>query len=157
MLTQEQNDRLTRVGPGTPMGDLLARYWHPIATTGELHDNPVRTVKLLRVPLTQIQDRQGRLGLIQQRCAHRRLDLKWGIPQNDGLRCAYHGWTYDVNGQCVAQPSEPNASRFADKVKLDSYPVEELGGLIWAYIGPAPAPLVPRWDLFVWDLSLIHI
>ena len=71
MLTSEQNKRITRVSPGTPMGDLLARYWHPIATTGELHDNPVRPVKLLGVPLTLFQDRQGRLGLIQQRCAHR--------------------------------------------------------------------------------------
>jgi len=157
MLTSEQNKRITRVSPGTPMGDLLARYWHPIATTGELHDNPVRPVKLLGVPLTLFQDRQGRLGLIQQRCAHRRVDLKWGIPQNDGLRCAYHGWTYDVNGQCVAQPSEPNASRFADKIKLDSYPVEELGGLIWAYIGPAPAPLVPRWRPLVVEGALRHV
>jgi 5,5'-dehydrodivanillate O-demethylase len=157
MLASEQNERLTRVSLGTPMGDLLARYWHPIATTGELHENPVKPVKLLGLPLTLFQDRQGRLGLVQQRCAHRRVDLKWGIPRENGLRCAYHGWTYDVSGQCVEMPSEPDASQFAAKVKLDAYPVQELGGLIWAYLGPAPAPLVPHWRPLVVEGAFRHV
>lgn len=157
MLATEQNERITRVSLGTPMGDLLARYWHPVATTGELHDNPVKPVKLLGVPLTLFQDRQGKLGLLEQRCAHRRVDLKWGIPAENGLRCAYHGWTYDSTGQCIDQPSEPDSSTFTAKVKLDSYPVEELGGLIWAYLGPLPAPLVPHWLPLVVEGAFRHV
>ena len=157
MLSAEQNERLTQVSAGTPMGELLRRYWHPISTTGLLHDNPVQPVKLLGESLTLYQDRSGRLGLLAQRCAHRRVDLKWGIPQDEGLRCAYHGWTYDAFGQCILQPSEPVESRFKEKVRIDSYPVQELGGLIWAYLGPAPAPLIPRWRPLVEENALRHV
>jgi 5,5'-dehydrodivanillate O-demethylase oxygenase subunit len=145
MLRQEENERLTRVGPGTPMGALLRRYWQPIATTGELAENPVRAIRILGEDLTLYRDRGGRLGLIDQRCAHRRVDLRCGIPVVDGLECPYHGWTYDATGQCIAQPAESSESSFKERVKLLSYRVEELGGLIWAYLGPRPAPLIPRW------------
>ncbi len=151
MLSQAQNERLTRVGPGTPAGDLLRRYWHPVATDQQLAENPVRSVRLLGEDLTLFRDRQGRLGLLQRRCAHRSVDLRHGIPTEAGLRCPYHGWMYDASGQCIEQPAEDPEHNFAGRVKIAAYPAQELGGLIWAYIGPAPAPLLPRWDIFVED------
>ena len=157
MLSAEQNERLTRVGPGTPMGELLRRYWHPVSTTGLLRENPVQPVKLLGETLTLYRDRSGRLGLLAQRCAHRRVDLKWGIPQENGLRCPYHGWTYDATGQCILQPGEPEGSSFKEKVRIGAHRVEELGGLIWAYLGPEPAPLVPRWRPLVEPNALRHV
>ena len=143
------NQRLTHVGPDTPMGKLLRYYWWPIAGSAELLDNPVKAVKILGEPLTLFRDRQGRLGLLAQRCAHRRFDLQYGIPEREGLRCPYHGWMYDTTGQCLEQPAEPATSTLKDRVRITSYPVEELGGLIFAYLGPQPAPLLPRWDLYV--------
>jgi 5,5'-dehydrodivanillate O-demethylase len=157
MLSAEQNELLTRVGPGTPMGDLLRRYWYPVATCAEIKENPVKGVRLLGESLTLFKDRNGRLGLISQRCPHRGVDLKHGIPEDEGLRCPYHGWMFDTTGQCVQQPCEEPENNFKDSVKLSSYPVEELGGLIWAYLGPEPAPLLPRWDLFVVDKAFRQI
>ncbi len=151
MLSAQENEELTRVGPGTPMGELMRRYWHPVATCQELKENPVKAVRLLGESLTLFKDRQERLGLIAQRCAHRSVDLKYGIPENEGLRCPYHGWMYDTTGQCIDQPAETAEMTFKLRVKLRSYPVQELGGLIWTYLGPKPEPLLPRWDLFVLD------
>ncbi len=145
MLTQQENDRLTQVGPGTPMGNLLRRYWHPIAATVELDQDPVQPVKLLGEELVLFRDEQGRLGLIGHRCAHRGISMAYGIPQESGLRCAYHGWTYNSAGQVVDMPFEPACL----PLKIASYPVQELGGLIFAYLGPEPAPLLPRWDFLV--------
>lgn len=149
MLTADENNELTRVGPGTPMGALMRRYWHPVATSQDLKANPVRSVRILGEALTLFRDRSGRLGLIGQRCAHRRVDLKYGIPETDGLRCPYHGWLYSGEGRCLEQPAEVAGTDFQKGIKLPAYPVEELGGLVWAYLGPKPAPLLPRWDLFV--------
>ncbi|MBO0881257.1 MAG: Rieske 2Fe-2S domain-containing protein [Mycobacterium sp.] len=157
MLRPEENERLTRVGPGTPMGELLRRYWHPIAVSGELVDNPVKPVRILGENLTLYRDRSGGLGLIGQRCAHRLVDLRCGIPTQDGLKCPYHGWAYDATGQCTDQPAEAPDSTFYEKVKLDSYPVRELGGLVWTYMGPDPAPLIPRWFPFVADNAFRHV
>jgi 5,5'-dehydrodivanillate O-demethylase oxygenase subunit len=151
MLSVEQNERLTRVGPGTPMGELMRRYWFPVATSQDLAENPVRGVRLLGENLTLFKDRRGRLGLVGQRCAHRSVDLKHGIPEQDGLRCPYHGWMYDSSGQCIDQPAEDPQHNFAGRVQIPAHHAEELGGLIWAYIGPEPAPLLPRWDLFAYD------
>ena len=151
MLSTEQNDRLTRIGPGTPAGELLRRYWHPVAVDVELERNPVKAVQLLAEHLTLFKDRQGRLGLVDQRCAHRRVDLRHGIPEMEGLRCPYHGWMYDATGQCIEQPAEDPSHQFASRVKIPAYHVEAMGGLIWGYIGPEPAPLLPRWDIFVGD------
>jgi 5,5'-dehydrodivanillate O-demethylase len=151
MLSVEENEMLTKVGAGTPVGELMRRYWHPVATSQEIKENPVKAVRLLGESLTLFQDRQGRLGLIDQRCAHRRVDLKYGIPENEGLRCPYHGWLYDRTGQCLEQPAETEKTTFKNTVKLKAYSVQELGGLVWGYIGPQPAPLLPRWDLFVFD------
>jgi len=151
MLTAEENERLTRVGPGTPMGDLLRRYWHPIAATSQLDENPVKPIKILGESLVLYRDRSGRLGLVQAACAHRRVNLVFGIPEDEGIRCPYHGWRYDNTGQCVEMPAEPEDTTFPQRVKLTAYPVQELSGLIFAYMGPQPAPLLPRWDLFVVD------
>src|SRR5438046_2307359 len=96
MITQEQNDRLTLVGPGTPMGNLLRRYWHPVGTRVELDQEPVQPVRLLGENLTLFRSERGEIGLIGERCAHRAISLAYGIPQVNGLRCCYHGWTYDI-------------------------------------------------------------
>src|SRR2546422_668262 len=151
MLSREENERLTRVGPGTPMGTLLRRYWFPIAATADLDANPVKAIKLLGEDLVLFRDRRGRLGLIAERCPHRRVSMRYGIPEEDGLRCCYHGWMFDGQGRCVEMPAELPGSTFKDRVRTPAYPVEELGGLVFAYLGPEPAPLLPRWDLLVMD------
>jgi 5,5'-dehydrodivanillate O-demethylase len=139
------------------MGELMRRYWWPIAASAELLENPVKAVTILGENLTLYKNRQGGLGLVGQRCAHRRFDLRFGIPENDGLRCPYHGWMYDETGQCIEQPAEPEDSTFKDRVQIPAYPVEELGGLIFAYLGPQPQPLLPRWDLYTMDNSIRSI
>ena len=149
MLTAEENENLTRVGPGSPMGRLLRWYWHPIAAASQLDENPVMRVRLLGESLVLYRDRRGTLGLVADACAHRRVNLVFGIPEPQGLRCPYHGWLYDETGQCREMPAEPADSTFPSRVKIDAYPVQELAGLIFAYLGPQPAPLLPRWDLFV--------
>lgn len=157
MLTAEENERLCRVGPGTPMGELMRRYWHPIAPTAALRENPVRPVRILGEDLVLYQDRTGGLGLIGPRCAHRATGMQFGIPEAEGLRCPYHGWLYDGAGRCLETPLEPADSTFKDRVTIPAYPVQELGGLIFAYLGPPPAPRLPRWDLFVWPNAVRQI
>lgn len=153
MLTQEENDRLTRVGPGTPMGNLMRRYWHPVAAKAQLLERGVMPIRLFGEDLVLFRDGSGRIGLVEDRCAHRRVALQQGYAVPAGLRCPYHGWTFDGTGQCVAQPGEPAGSTYKDRVKITAYPVEELAGLIFAYLGPQdrPVPLLPRWDRLVWD------
>ena len=145
------NARLTQVGPGTLAGELLRRYWWPIATSGELDTEPVLAIRLLGENLALYRTDAGELGLVSQRCPHRGASLAYGIPEEDGLRCAYHGWKFDRLGACLEQPAEPEDSTFKQRVRIPAYPVEELGGLVWAYLGPAPVPLLPRWDLLVRD------
>src|SRR6266511_1029272 len=157
MLRIEENERLTRVGPGTPMGALLRRYWHPVAATVELDEHPVRPVKILGESLVLFRDRQGRLGLIDDTCPHRRVSFLYGVPEEEGLRCCYHGWMFDRTGRCLEMPAEAPDSTFPRKVKIPGYPVQEMGGLIFAYLGPEPAPLLPRWDLFVWPNAVRQI
>jgi 5,5'-dehydrodivanillate O-demethylase len=149
MLTEAENERLSRVGPGTPGGNLLRRYWHPIAAASEMSDAFTKRVRLLGEDLVLFRDRSNRLGLIAEPCPHRRASLAYGIPAIDGIRCPYHGWKFDATGACIEQPNEPAGSTFKDKCATAGYPVRELGGLLWAYLGPAPAPLIPRLDGFV--------
>ncbi len=151
MLTREANQRLTQVGPATPMGELMRRYWHPIATLPELTAEPVLAVTVLGENLALYRTEHGELGLVAQRCPHRGASLAYGIPEEDGLRCAYHGWKFDTAGTCLEQPAEPADSTFKDRVRIPAYVAREMGGLIWAYLGPTPAPLLPRFDLFVRD------
>lgn len=149
MLSREENELLTRVGAGTPGGELMRRYWHPVYPEALLDENPVAKVRILGEDLTLYRDRSGNLGLIGERCPHRMTSLSVGIPEAEGLRCCYHGWRFNAAGQCIEQPLEPPESTFKDKIKIKGYPAQALGGLIWAYLGPLPAPLLPRWDLFV--------
>jgi 5,5'-dehydrodivanillate O-demethylase len=151
MLSKEMNERLTRVGPGTPLGNLLRRYWYPVARTPELDEEPVLAVTLLGENLALYRTESGKLGLVAQRCPHRGASLAYGIPEEDGLRCPYHGWCFDAAGQCNEQPAEPADSTFRERIRIPAYPVQELGGLIWTYLGPEPVPLLPRWDILVRD------
>jgi 5,5'-dehydrodivanillate O-demethylase len=153
MLTAEQNELLTRVGPGTPCGAMMRRYWHPIAAASELDGRKWnKRVRLLGEDLVLFRDRQERFGLITEQCPHRRASLAYGIPTEDGIRCPYHGGEFGHSGQCLAQPNEPEKSAFRHKIKTPAYAVEEMGGLFWAYMGPAESkPLLPRIDGFVTD------
>lgn len=148
MVTKEENELLTKVGAGTPCGTLMRRYWHPIAASAELLKNPVKKIRILGEDLVLYKDRRGQLGLIGDRCLHRYMDLRFGIPEETGLRCPYHGWLYDATGRVLETPLEPVDSHIKDHVRLRAGRVEELGGLVWAYLGAEPAPLLPRWDLF---------
>ncbi len=136
MLSPEENVMLTRVGPNTPMGDLMRRYWQPIAPLGQLIEREVMPIKLLGENLVLFRDKSGRIGLVAERCAHRKVKLECGHPVNEGIRCAYHGWTYDSSGQCVVTPGEPAGSTLKDKISINAYPVQELAGLVFAYLGP---------------------
>ena len=148
MLTRDENESLTRVGPGTPMGEAMRRYWMPALLSWELPEpdcTPVR-VKLLGEPLIAFRDTNNRVGLLDEFCAHRGVSLWLGRNEDCGIRCVFHGWKYDVNGQCVDQMNEPES--FAQKVRLKAYPTLELGGIIWAYMGPREQqPPAPKFEL----------
>lgn len=149
MLTAEANERLTRVSPGTPMGELLRRYWIPIRPISQILAEDVLPVRVLGENLVLFRTLKGELGLVGERCPHRMAQLCYGYPDADGLRCCYHGWMFAPSGQCLDMPLEAPDSTFKDRVRIDAYPVKEMGGLAWAYLGPKPAPLLPPWDLFV--------
>lgn len=159
MLTDEENELLTRVGPGTPGGELLRRYWHPVCAADQLAANPLRTreVRLLGEDLVVYRDRSGHLGVVDRYCPHRRASLAYGVVEADGIRCQYHGWKFDAAGTCVEQPFEDvvqPSGRFRERCPVRAYRAEELGGLIFVYMGPDPAPLLPRWGILVWDDSV---
>jgi 5,5'-dehydrodivanillate O-demethylase len=156
MLTAVENELLTRVGPGTRMGALLRRYWHPVAGVAEMQSRWTMRVRLLGEDLVLYKGRTGCFGLIAEACPHRRASLAYGIPTDEGIRCPYHGWMFDGAGRCIEQPNEPAGSGFKEKVATAGYPVEELGGLLWAYLGPLPAPLVPHLDGFVAQPAIRH-
>jgi 5,5'-dehydrodivanillate O-demethylase len=152
MLTREENELLTQVSRGTPCGELLRRYWHPVAAAAELTDEkPIKAVKILNEELVVYRDTTGHYGLVGEHCPHRLASLAYGRVDEQGIRCPYHGWKFDGAGRCLEQPAEPPEGKFKDRIKHVAYPVEYLGGLIYAYLGPAPAPLLPRWDVLVWE------
>jgi len=160
LISEKENETLTRVGAGTPGGELMRRYWHPIAASSELDKNPTKRVRLLGEDLVLYRDKSGTVGLIETQCKHRRVDMYYGFPQEKGIRCAYHGWQYDETGACVEQPYEQAAdpnSNFHEKIQMLAYPAQELGGLVWAYLGPQPAPLLPRWEPLVRENSIRDI
>jgi len=137
---------LAEVGPGTPMGELLRRYWHPIGLSGDACETP-RKVRVLGEDLILFRDKTGRPGLVYPHCAHRGTSLYYGKVEERGIRCCYHGWLFDVQGHCVDQPCEPEGGRARDKVRQPWYPVQEQYGLIWAYMGPPEKkPVLPRYD-----------
>jgi 5,5'-dehydrodivanillate O-demethylase oxygenase subunit len=149
MLTREQNERLTRVGPGTPGGELLRRYWQVLCPTKEIaHDVDRKRIRILGEDLLVFRDAQGTIRCVQERCPHRSASLYFAFIEPDGIRCCYHGWKYDcVTGQCTERPFETTPPH--EGIKLKTYPVQALGGLLFAYMGPDPetAPLLPRWDV----------
>lgn len=139
---------LTEVGRGTPMGELLRRYWHPVGLSGDASVTP-RLVRALGEDLILFRDTAGRAGLLHPRCAHRGASLFYGRVEDRGIRCCYHGWLFDVQGRCLEQPCEPNAGAATrGHVRQPHYPVEERYGLIFAYLGPpARRPVLPRYDV----------
>lgn len=150
MLSAEMNERLTRVGPGTPCGELLRRYWHPVAGVAEItKEKPKKRVRILGEDLVLFRDGKGRLGLVEEQCRHRSASLYYGFVEDDGLRCAYHGWKFDCAGTCIEMPFEPQDAPLKDAVKQTAYPVQAFAGVIFAYLGPDPAPLLPRWDVLL--------
>src|SRR5262249_42293984 len=136
---KQRQDRLTLVGPGTPMGRYMRCFWHPVAAVAELQDQPVKAVKLLGERLALFRSADGTFGLVAERCPHRGTSLACGMRDGDGLRCAYHGWKYDKQGQCVETPAEPATSTLKQRIKIAGYSVQQMGGLVWAYLGAAPA------------------
>ncbi|MCH8346619.1 MAG: aromatic ring-hydroxylating dioxygenase subunit alpha [Chloroflexi bacterium] len=150
MLTLEENELLTRTGPGSPMGDLLRRFWLPFLLPEELPapDCPPVRVRLMGEELVAFRDTSGRIGLLDSHCPHRLASLFFGRNEENGLRCVYHGWKYDVEGRCVDMPSEPPESSFKEKIRTTAYPVRERGGLIWAYLGPRD--LMPEMPELEW-------
>jgi 5,5'-dehydrodivanillate O-demethylase oxygenase subunit len=150
VLTKEENELLTRVGPGTPMGELMRRYWHPVAYKVELTDEqPTKYVRILGEDLILFKDKSGNVGLIQDHCAHRGASLLYGRVEERGIACAYHGWLYDTKGDCLECPAEPAGSKFHLTVKMRAYPVKAFIGMYWAYLGPLPAPEIPHYDVWV--------
>ena len=130
MLSNDENQYLTRVGPGTPCGELLRRYWHPVAGARELSDEqPKKRIRILGEELVLFKDEMGGYGLVGERCSHRGTSLYYGFIEGGGIRCPYHGWLYDRTGRCLEQPFEPNP-RFRESIRHTAYPVEKLGGLL---------------------------
>src|SRR3984893_18493139 len=150
MLKREDNELVTRVGPGSPMGDTMRRYWMPALLASELpgpDSDPVR-VQLLGEKLVAFRDSGGTVGLVAENCPHRGASLFFGRNEEAGLRCVYHGWKFDADGACVDMPNEPAESDFRTKVKAVSYPTRERGGIIWVYMGTrTPENLPPLPDL----------
>ncbi len=151
MLTKEQNERFTSVGPGAPCGELMRRYWHPVAAVSQMKDKHTMQVRLLGEDLILYKDLSGAYGLIEPHCPHRRMGFIYGVPEARGLRCAYHGWLFDEQGRCLEMPYESvedPETRFPEKIRALTYPVQEMAGLLFAYLGRAPVPLLPRWDVY---------
>ncbi len=155
MLSKEENQTLTQVGPGTPMGDLLRRYWHPVAAAGELDERPTRPVRILGEDLVLFKTGPGAYGLIERFCAHRGTDLAYGIVEDAALRCPRHGWLYADTGLCLDMPLEEEMP--AEPIKLNSYKAQEKAGMVWAYLGPEPAPLIPDWEPFGWQGGIVQV
>jgi 5,5'-dehydrodivanillate O-demethylase oxygenase subunit len=178
MLSRSDNERLTQVGPGTPAGEWLRRYWLPVAISdawtgmrsmwesdetftfqgrtdtttnfgrrlAEFNGKPTR-IRVLGEDLVLFRDGSGRLGLFELRCPHRGASFEFGRVKADGLECLYHGWKFDVGGRCLSQPTEPPGSNFCEKVRNVAYPVREMGGLVWTYMGPGESPVLPLFDV----------
>ena len=147
MKPRDHNPSLTEVGAGTPMGELLRRYWHPVGLVDDAGSVP-RKIQVLGEELILFRDGQGRPGLVHPNCAHRGASLYYGKVEERGIRCCYHGWLFDVQGHCLEQPCEPNmGSPSRERRRQPWYPVEELYGMVWAYLGPPERkPVLPRYE-----------
>jgi phenylpropionate dioxygenase-like ring-hydroxylating dioxygenase large terminal subunit len=143
----QSNKRLTEIGPGTGLGELMRRYWHPIAGAAEVTTTP-RKIRILGEDLVLFRDRKGRPGLLYPRCMHRGTTLYYGKVEDEGIRCCYHGWLFDVEGNCLDMPCEPKGGLRRDRARQPWYPVQEQYGLVFAYLGPpAKKPVLPRYDI----------
>ena len=141
MLSTHENALISQVGPGTPGGSLMRAYWLPMATSDELvADGPQVRVRILGENLIAFRTTSGKIGLVDQSCPHRGTSLFFGRNEEDGIRCAYHGWKYDVTGTCLETPAEPVENNFKDKIHLTAYPCVERNGIIWTYMGARSAP-----------------
>lgn len=149
MISQDENERWTRVGPGTPAGELLRHYWWPVAFSDEIQGQRPTPVRLLGEDFVLFRDGSGRLGMLEPLCAHRRTALTNGRVEQAGVRCCYHGWLWDAQGRCLETPCEEPGSTLKDKVHMAAYAVQEAAGLVFAYIGTKPAPALPNYDLLV--------
>jgi len=151
MLTEAENSLLTRVGPGTPAGNLLRRYWHVVGAAAELAGaKPKKRVRILGEDLVLYRKPNGTYGLVGEHCSHRGASLYYGFIEEDGIRCPYHGWKYDDCGKCLEQPFENPAAGFKEKIQHPGYPVMKCSGLLFTYMGPREKqPLLPQWDLLV--------
>jgi phenylpropionate dioxygenase-like ring-hydroxylating dioxygenase large terminal subunit len=156
MISKEENELLTRTGPGTPCGELLRRYWQPVALSEEL---PVGgaplSVRMMSEDLVLFRDDGGRIGLLGIHCSHRGTDLSYGRVENGGLRCLYHGWLYDIHGRCLEQPGESGGGENRDQIRHRAYPCKDVAGAIFAYMGPGEPPLLPNYDFL--DASRDHL
>ena len=147
MITREENDLLTQTGPGTPCGDLMRRYWQPVALAEELPKGGApRKVRIFSEDLVLFRDDQDRPGLLGIHCSHRGTDLSYGRVEDGGLRCLYHGWLYDVCGKVLDQPGEPGGGAHRDEIRHLAYPCREAGGVIFAYMGSGEPPLLPNYE-----------
>jgi phthalate 4,5-dioxygenase len=150
MLSAEQNDLITRIGPGSSAGALMRRYWQPVALADELSGSrPVKPIRVLGEDLVLFRDGDGRHGLLARHCPHRGTDLAFGRLEDGGLRCAFHGWLFDVSGQCLETPAEPEGSRLCANIRQRAYPVVEKSGILFAFMGPGAPPSWPQFDCFV--------
>src|SRR3990172_4094926 len=144
MLSKDQNDLITLTGPGTPGGEMIRRYWHPVALSEELLDDVPLPVTIFGEELVLFRDSVGKPQLIGRYCPHRSVDLSYGRVEANGLRCLYHGWLRAGTGRCLQQPGEPAGSTFKDKIRHTAYPCREGGGLILTYMGPGESPRLPN-------------
>jgi len=144
-MTPEENERLTRVGPGTPAGEMLRRYWWPVWFSAETTDKPV-PVRILGEDLVLFRDGSGKTALLDRHCPHRGAELTLGRVEDDGLRCCYHGWKFAADGRCLDMPAEPPGSPLVAETRARAYRTQEAAGLVFAYLGPDPAPELPRYD-----------
>ena len=147
-LSREENETLTRVGPGSAAGEMLRRYWHPIGFAAELRGKLLRR-RILGEDVVLFRDEVGRFGVLALRCAHRGTSLEFGHLEDGGLRCCYHGWLYDVQGKVLETPGEPPESTFKERVRQAAYRTQESGGVIFVYMGPEPVPLLPNYDVLI--------
>ena len=145
MLSEQDNDIMCRVGPGTPMGNLMREFWIPALMSSELPapDSPPLRLRLLGENLMSFRDSKGQVGIFQQACPHRGASLFFGRNEEEGLRCVYHGWKFDTSGACVDMPSEPAESNFKSKVRVRAYPTRERGEVVWVYMGPRESDRLP--------------
>jgi len=157
MLTAQQQELLTRIGPDTPMGDLFRRYWMPVLPSCDLEVGSVKRVRILGEDLVVFRDRTGTLGALEEHCPHRGTSLGYGCVEEEGIRCPYHGWKFNAYGDCLDMPVESQNIKLRKTVSARSYPVEDLGGLVFLYLGPKPVPLLPKFDVYVWENVLRDI